>query len=337
MERHPLWVTRRDGNQKRKSSMNRLVAIGVATFVGPVVAGVGLVAPGQPAPSLSDVRWIQGDPVSSFETGRVYVIEFWSTWCGACVESIEHLNELAGRYRADSTFVAIHIWQHESSPKPTDFLENRAKAAKPIMKFPVAEDVDGSTAKAWMDATANAGLPIVMILDRTSRLVWFGHAADLEDPLNEVIDGTLDIARRSAEMNRRIQVGKLAKESDRAINDKNYDEGIKLILEALDADPKTVAPWIPSTYGHLLATSRSKEIAAGFANTVLSTDDGKKTDLLAGLANAIFHFRPKELRDLDLALALATQAGAVDTNRDPQILALVAEIRAELGNPSNDR
>lgn len=313
--------------------MNRLVAIGVAAFVGPVVAGVGSVVPGQPVPNLSDVRWIQGDPVSSFKTGRVYAIEFWSTWCGACIESIDHLNELASRYEADSTFVAIHIWQKESSPKPAEFLKNRSKTGKSIMHFSVADDVSGDAAIAWMDATANTGLPTAMILDRNSRLVWFGHAADLETPLKGVIEGTFDVARGSAEMNLRVRVGKLATESDKAIDDKDFENGIKLILEALLADPKTVAPWIPSTYGHLLAVSRSKEIAGGFAHAVLSTDEGKQAKLVADLVHAILHFRPKELRDLDLALALATQAVSVETNREQEIAGLIAEIRAELGNP----
>jgi hypothetical protein len=105
-----------------------------------------------------------------------------------------------------------------------------------------------------------------------------------------------------------------------------------LILEALDADSETVADWIPSTYGHLLAASRSPRIAAEFAQSVLAKKTGELKELLAGLVAAILHFRPKELRDLDFALELARKADAMNNGRDAEIVSMVAMLRAELGD-----
>jgi len=35
---------------------------------------------GEPAPRLQVVRWMQGDPVTGFEKGKTYLLEFWATW-----------------------------------------------------------------------------------------------------------------------------------------------------------------------------------------------------------------------------------------------------------------
>jgi tetratricopeptide (TPR) repeat protein len=200
------------------------------------------------------------------------------------------------------------------------------------MGFAVAEDPSGDTARTWMDATQSTGLPTAMIVDRSLKLVWFRHTRDLAKPLKQVVEGDFDVSRGLTEMNLRIRVGRLANESAKAIEKGEYQEGIRLILEALEADPDTVAEWIPSTYGHLLATSQSPAIAAGLARSVLATGAGKRKELVAGLTNAILHFRPKELRDLDLALSLARRADAMSDGRDAGILSMLAMLRAELGD-----
>ncbi len=49
---------------------------------------------GDKAPPLAVGEWIQGEPVKEFEKGKIYVLDFWATWCGPCVESIPKLNKL---------------------------------------------------------------------------------------------------------------------------------------------------------------------------------------------------------------------------------------------------
>jgi hypothetical protein len=35
---------------------------------------------GDPAPPIAPISWIQGTPITKYEKGRVYVVEFWATW-----------------------------------------------------------------------------------------------------------------------------------------------------------------------------------------------------------------------------------------------------------------
>ena len=35
---------------------------------------------GSPAPPLKIAKWIKGTPITGFQKGKVYVLEFWASW-----------------------------------------------------------------------------------------------------------------------------------------------------------------------------------------------------------------------------------------------------------------
>lgn len=291
-----------------------------------------VVAPGEAVPSFQGVEWIQGSPVTEFTRGRIYVVEFWSTWCAACITSIEAMNDLARQYESSVTFVAVHIWHRPPAPKPAHFLAQRRKDAKTIPQFAVADDVSGEIAKGWMDATQSSGLPTAMIVDREGRLIWLGDSRTIRRTLQQVVQGQFDLTAGITKLKKRILAGELANESGRAIETGDYARGAKLALEALSADPEAAAPWMPGTYGHLLAASGSTAVADGFARDLLATEAGKHPHVPTNLAYVILHFEPKELRNLTFALELARKAQQSQTQPDADLTGLIARLRAELGD-----
>src|SRR4051812_10960880 len=71
---------------------------------------------GDPAPALQVEKWIQGEPVSKFETGKVYLVEFWASWCAPCKVSIPHLNEIYLKFK-NRGLVVIGVAIREDAPK----------------------------------------------------------------------------------------------------------------------------------------------------------------------------------------------------------------------------
>ena len=53
---------------------------------------------GDPAPPVRASKWLNGGEVKRFESGRVYVVEFWATWCGPCVGVMPLLTTLQAEY-----------------------------------------------------------------------------------------------------------------------------------------------------------------------------------------------------------------------------------------------
>ena len=42
--------------------------------------------------------WLQGTPVKEWEKDKVYIFEFWATWCGPCRMLAPILEELSGQH-----------------------------------------------------------------------------------------------------------------------------------------------------------------------------------------------------------------------------------------------
>ena len=151
-----------------KSRLTSLVAIAMAAGLAlPALAGdpdeilaaekLEYEAPelmvGDPAPSLSVTSWVQGDEVSSFQTGHTYVVEFWATWCGPCIRGMPHLTELQERFEGDVTIIGVNISERDSGEARVERITNWVNG-RDDMEYTVAIDGNGSMSKNWMQAGA---------------------------------------------------------------------------------------------------------------------------------------------------------------------------------------
>ena len=98
---------------------------------------------GKPAPALQVVNWVNSTPLSLAELkGKIVVLDFWGVWCGPCIASIPHNNELAAKYR-DAGVIFVGVCH------PRDVEKMEATVKEKGLKYATAQDPASATIKAY--------------------------------------------------------------------------------------------------------------------------------------------------------------------------------------------
>ncbi len=157
---------------------------------------------GDPAPAFKVARWVKGTPVLALEKGKVYVVEFWATWCGPCRDTIPHLTALAAKRQGKAIFIGVDVWERGADAVAVDKkVDDFVKEMGDKMGYAVCRDgQDGHMAKTWMQAANQKGIPAAFIVDQQGRIAHIGHPMEelFEKTLDQVIAGTLDLKAAQA-------------------------------------------------------------------------------------------------------------------------------------------
>jgi thiol-disulfide isomerase/thioredoxin len=224
----------------------RLFLPALALLAAPVVLRAADPVPvpvtvGSAAPALKASRWLKGTPVAGFEKGKVYVVEFWATWCGPCRQTIPHLSAMAKKFEGKATFVGMSVWERGEDPvKLEAAVDTFVKEMGEKMAYNVARDTaDSHMAKAWMQAANQNGIPAAFIIDQEGRIAWIGHPmADLEKTLENVISGKHDLAAAKAaaekEAAKELRRSELVKTFGKDLNDAGKAKDYAKLLSLTD-------------------------------------------------------------------------------------------------------
>jgi thiol-disulfide isomerase/thioredoxin len=147
---------------------------------------------GSSAPELSIAKFIKGDSVDTFESGKVYVVEFWATWCGPCIAAFPHLTELQSEHSEDVQFIGVNIWEREKGQERMEKVEKFVQKQGERMGYTVAIEDGTSMADNWMRPAGQGGIPAAFIVDANGDIAWIGHPAEIDEPLEAVVSGEFD-------------------------------------------------------------------------------------------------------------------------------------------------
>ena len=175
----------------RRSFASLIVAsvLAVSSSSAVAMAAEGKLKVGDPAPPLAVSTWLHGAEVKGFEPGKVYVVEFWATWCGPCRQIMPHMGDLQDEYRDKGvTFIGFASEANDKEAKVNAFVAKQG--AKLGYTFAFGSGTE--THNAYMKASGQNGIPCSFVVDKKGRIAYIGHPLFLDVVLPKVLDGTWD-------------------------------------------------------------------------------------------------------------------------------------------------
>lgn len=165
---------------------------------------------GDAPPPLQPMAWVQGEPVDVTGPGRVRVVLFFASWCGASRQALDELAALAAASAEAFDVVAVNVREAERGDPRVEALQAFFAERDRLRTFSVAMDdpVNTPLFKTWMRAAGTYPTPTAFILGRDGRIAYMGFPVDpeaaylFEDALRDALAGTSDLAAA-----RRLQAG----------------------------------------------------------------------------------------------------------------------------------
>ncbi len=294
---------------------------------------------GDKAPNLTHVEWLRGDAVPSYQEGHTYVLDFWATWCGPCVQSIPHVNELATSHAEDGlTVIGVAIWPNPSMKPTRAFVEEQGDA----MSYTLASDLDGQTATAYMQAAGQDGIPTAMIVDGSGHLAWIGNPlsdhVEMKGVVEQVLAGTYDVTAAREQAAAWQAALHRARPLDMALSEALNEGNWPAVLEHAQALAALHVRFIDMhslSYLALLRIDDSGRRAEQLGRRLISNelkDNAQQLELFAWRIVAPNSGIPDGMRDVELALVAAQRADALTQHKNASIQDTLARSHFQQGD-----
>ncbi len=316
-----------------KWKRNAMLALGLAALAPWVQAQSGgsvTLKAGDKAPKLEVARWMKGQKTESFQPGKVYVVEFWATWCGPCIAAFPHLTELAKKYQGKVNFTGVNVWE-TNNPQDASYLDKVEKFVKDQgdrMGYNVAADTpQGAMAKTWLEAAGQNGIPCAFIVNQEGKIAWIGHPMDhMDQVLDQVLAGTFDIEKhaaiQAAAQTKQAELEKILAPLVAAIEASDYPKAWELYETAVkDAPELEEALWAVKIQ-ILLHTNPAE--AARVTRLMFEVHLRDDANGLNTIAYMIVGDDEIKSADYDLALQMAQRAVSLTQEKNAYILDTLA-------------
>lgn len=298
-----------------------------ATCLFAVQSAAGKLSVGDPAPKIQVSRWVQGEPVKEFEGDKVYMVEFWATWCGPCVQAIPHLNETYKRLK-DKGLVVIGQNLGEDAPTATKFV--KGMAGKMTYRVTVDDTTEGGLmAKNWLAAAGQNGIPCAFVVNKHGKIAYIGHPMELKESLLESL--LAEPSTKAPETGTSAPIAPSAKVTQLAARAAAEIQAGK--LDAAEASIAELQPALTANFTYIggllelqLLLARKQTDDAVQLSAMLCDDFSKQPAVLSAVAGCLVSRTDASPALMDAAGKIATPISTVAGNDQSAALGTLARI-----------
>lgn len=284
---------------------------------------------GSDAPALAVEKWVKGTPVASLEKGKVYIVEFWATWCGPCIRGMPHLSELQKKYGAQGlTVIGVTSVDKRNT---LEAVEKMVADKGDTMAYTVAWDKDQSTKDAFFAAAGQNGIPCAFLVDQNGRIAYIGHPMAIDKTLEDVVNKKHDINALAAAYKKKVENDAKAELLQQSFGESFQAEDWPKALEASEKlialDAEEYAQFVHAKFLILGVKMKEEDKAYAFAKEMQKTVAKDNAQLLNAFAWTIIAEEDGFVKkDLDFALSCATDADKLLKSAEPSVLDTMARI-----------
>jgi thiol-disulfide isomerase/thioredoxin len=169
-----------------------------ATDVPPARFGIG-----DAPPALQPLAWIKDKPDQALAPGKVHVVNFFATWCGASRQSMTLMSRVAREHGPELTVTGVNVREAERGTATVEAVSKFVAERPESFAYSVAMDAPQGTPlfQSWMRGADMYAIPTAFIIGRDGRVAWIGIAIDdnasypFEQALADALRDGADLAR----------------------------------------------------------------------------------------------------------------------------------------------
>jgi len=196
---------------------------------------------GDQAPPVTAQAWIRGEPITHFEKGKVYVIDFWATWCGGCIASFPHISSIGEKYKDKVRFISVDSYEDAGNNKGKDPVLTIKEFLKSEQgqRLTIDVAVDGTSNKmynSWINPLRRQGFPTTFVINQEGKIAWVDVNLDhLDWVIEQVLNRKWDIEKARIIMHKKDSIEDMMFKTFReqgGVNKKGFEKDWSLILSS---------------------------------------------------------------------------------------------------------
>ena len=125
------------------------------------------ISPKFKAPLIREVNWSALESLLNSNTDTTYIVNFWATWCGPCVEELPYFEQLSRNFASQKVRVVL---------VSMDFVKDKERRVVPFVERMKLKNtvwlLNEPDANSWIDRVDpswSGALPATLILNATQK------------------------------------------------------------------------------------------------------------------------------------------------------------------------